>query len=1420
MKTNPPALRMTDSELLQLIEETSPEELAAEQIAELRRRATESPELRRALFESLRFEQWMGDGLGQVHVSAENILIGADRVAAGQSRRRWFLTSGLIVAGVLLAGAIGWLARTPADSESPLDANGLARRDQVDGAANSNGQRKALDNDDGRKSASANESGSAATSVGDGDPSSDVRPPVRSVAAGEQFRDWPELAPGAGINRPFDQVCFEDFGTRGLGVSQLQRWVEPVVGERQRIYDGPRGKVTTAGFEGLVKLKSPWPSDAVLRFTPFDHDNLTFHFWSGNEGVTLRYFHHQRHTWGAFVTHRNSAVPRPTQYVLAATDNGRYTRTVPGTLEIRHQDGKLVLSRGNVRLLAVPLDEPPSEVYLERHALFRGFTMYRGPAFPDEAEPDRPVVLRADQPASLNWVTKLPEKTTFENRSDDAVELHAEPDADLCWAAIPLPRVGLFEVTCLVENATAGTGIFLGDAEGRPLHVVAFQKDSRTGQIGFGLRSLGDAAGEGRFDAPQEPSPVAGKQTWLRLVLGTATLKCWTSADGESWSRAGDPRRITTPQPYSHVGLYCARAALGREITLRSCVVRELDGLTSLVAEDVMERVPEDVIRTVAKFSAWIEAVRSSRPADADAISWRTACALRTLAATPSAPVAREILDDLLANHLTSLLPLDRRLRMLDDAALLADTWSTGDCQQFLQHYERLARSLIQAGDARPFASLHAALLTAPIWCEVKFDVTSAWLARHELLQLVSRDRWQEAHELVSRLRFWNDSGRPGDLWPENLRRLHDLVDWVAAISERRLPPDSNRPRDATPLAASWRQPLVLEFSKEAYNTISEVLAATAEKSFEDAARLITTSSQSSRDLSGVIPDPRDEKLLVSYPRAVANLLLDTPELQRTVIDRFSSLGQLRLQDAIANDDDVAVRAVAMGFPGTNPAAMAHQWLGDRSLAAGEFAAAGREYRQVGTRTEPSLAAVVSPRERLARAFLGQDTAGSVTEPVSWNDVLFSPADFEELLTDIRSRARDGGAVLTWSARGVLEEPSSTALSEPTQLKIGRRLPWEAKQHEAGSVSGSNVDWIARQTAWTRVGSTLITSNRQQVVAIDLTTGQPKWTYAGDVNASKSTRWPLVTSRPLPIGDRVLVRRLAKDGPLLVCLEIESGRVVWSTRAGVVVVSDPVVLDGTLRAVTSPSAPQDIIQLDLSTIDIVTGDIGERRPLLQLRDAWDRQVPCQAAVTEDGLLISTGGCVLRCDTNGDVVWLRRQTWIPASVDPASWEQSRDAPFTDGNRVLFTQPGVFSVDCVHTESGRLLWQRVLPELRRVVGLAHGHVLVQTSESLQALHLNTSETVWQRESAALLDAVLIGQPPRVLLAEREPLPNGQSRAKLVWLDLATGGELGSTSLDSLTDKQPSLSSFVALPDGLWVLFGRGTMNPNRELIELVR
>jgi outer membrane protein assembly factor BamB len=1418
---------MTDSELLQLIEEGSPEEFTAEQIGELRRRLTESIELRRALRENLRFEQWLGDGLGQVQISADQIVRAAEHITAKQSRNRRLLAAVTATAVVGLALGIGWWARPP--GTEPDDRNGpdVARKSDDDREAGSPRGRTGFD-DAQASDRDSSETKSATTSLASGDASNDVRPPTRPTAPADQFRDWPELAAGAGINRPFEQVCFDDFGTRGVSVAQLQRWLEPVAGgERSRLVDGAarrgRQRISTAGFEGLVRLKAPWPADAVLRFVPFDHDGLSLHFWNGGEGVTLRYFNHPRPMWAAFVTRRRDESPRPTTFELAATDDGRVARIGSGTLEVRHQDGLLLLSRGNVRLLAAPLPEPPDEAYLDRRAMLRGFTMFRGPRFPDDPLADRPLVLRADQPASLNWITRLPEGVSFDNRSDDAVTLRAERNSDAGWASLPLPRAGLFEVTFRVEDVSPGAGVFLGDAEGRPIHTVVIQRDPRSGQLGLGLRSLDEAAAPGRFDAPHEPAPVVASNVWLRLVLGVGSLKCWISGDGEHWSRAVDPRPAT-PQPYLHVGIVCARTDADRAITLRECSVRELDGLTSLADPDLLEKVPDHVVTSASDLLRWTDAVKASRPTTVDPATWRTACELRTLAAAPSPAVATTLLDGVVSDHLTRTAPLPKRLRMLHDAALLADTWSISNGQRFLQHYERLARSLIREGDTRPFREVQAALATAPIWCDGRIDIAPGWLARHALLQFVFRDRWDDALELTRQLRFWNDSGRPDDAWPDGQRRLQDLVSWVAANANQRLPAtaitaeNATAPRDTTPLAASWRQPLVLEFSKEAYNTLAEILSATAEKSFEDAGAIITSAGQADHDLSGLIPDPQDESLLVSYGRAIGNLLLDNPELQQSLIDRFGPLGQLRLQEAIANDDEAAVRTATIEFPGTSAAAAAHAWLGDRALAAGDFAAAAREFRRAARTGDATIAESMRARERLATAFLGCDVSSTQGQPSAFGDVAISAAEFDAMLAEITRTARtNAGTKATRASSG--SGAGESKWSEPAELKIRRRLTWEAGPHEFGSVPGAAVDWIARQTAWAIAGSRLITSNRRQVAAFDVATGELKWTHSGDVSAAKSPRWPLVVQRPIVIGDRVIVRRLAKDGPTLVGLDMATGRVEWTTRSGIAVVSDPVVIDGTLRVVTSEPAAQELIQLELSTIDERTGALTVRSRLIQFRDVWDRQVPCQMSVDEDGLVVVGCGSAWRCTADGQIVWLRRQTWIPASVDPTSWEQSRDAPLADGHRIVITQPGVYSLDCVNVESGRLLWQRVLPDLRRVIGLADGRLLIQTEQGLQAIDMNTSETVWERDGVPL-DAIVEGKAPRVLVSECEPMPNGASRPRIVWLDLATGRAIGTAVLAELNDKQTYLAPLIPLPDGLWTLFGRGALGPSRELLELIR
>ena len=131
--------------------------------------------------------------------------------------------------------------------------------------------------------------------------------------------------------------------------------------------------------------------------------------------------------------------PRPIHWTLAATDADRFERTAQGPVELRYQAGSVILSRGSLRLMTVPLPEAPREVYFDRRALFRHFTMFLGNPLSDEAVPVSASVL-AELPASLKWQPHVDKDAEFEIRDDGTVRLVAQKASDTAWSLVKLPR--------------------------------------------------------------------------------------------------------------------------------------------------------------------------------------------------------------------------------------------------------------------------------------------------------------------------------------------------------------------------------------------------------------------------------------------------------------------------------------------------------------------------------------------------------------------------------------------------------------------------------------------------------------------------------------------------------------------------------------------------------------------------------------------------------------------------------------------------------------------------------------------------------------------------------------------------------------------------------------------------------------------
>lgn len=1453
---------MTDAELIELVESRMPQDLSAGEIAELRERLKSSPPLQSVLLEHLQFEQYLGEGLGHVQVSVDRILATAASGATPANRTAalfgwaFCFTAGCFVLAALIlttsnsaqvveqeqpASAVGGTVKATAQHSPQKLANTAvaAAPPEESSPAGATGTpvvspQVATPLPEPQPAARQQQVASAETPKAAENPAQAVIPQKQAAEGAAHAKEplppspakavdlWPELTrPGAAPLVP--DVAFDDFGSQrsGLNQNELKRWLAPVAGHSHRFYEGNRGNVSVSGFEGLLRLKAPWPADAVLRLSPFEQDGLVVYFWNGEQGVSLHYYHNQRQSWAAYKIRRQGKEPRPVAYALVATDDHRYERSYLGPLEIRHQEGTLVVNRGDIRLLTAPLASAPSEVYFDRRAWLRAFTMFRGEPFPEvpaleATEQNARNVLSSSTPAPLDWSAIATPGATLVRRDDKGVELRTDKAAGFVSTSVPIGGPSLYEIIFQVQDATPGTGIYLGDATGKPVHLLGFFREQRTGWTTIGFqRPTGENGIVSNFDINTQPAPFSGDQPWLRLVAGSGTLKCWISGDGVHWSRAMEPLRGVRGA-FSRVGLFSIKTDAAKQITLRQLQVRELNAIADLAPAGLRNSVPAPVLVPDLTASAWLTRVIENQPQGADAATWRRACAVRTLADVPPAAFGNLLLAGLLEEHLKQPAPLETSLRLLDQAAQVFDAWDYSESYKFTRFYEQLGASLVRQGQTQPYTLIGRALMTTSMWTSAQFQAMPESLVRSELLELVYADKWADVRALCRRIKFWNQPSHPEMRWPDHRARIKPLVDWADATASRLLSEKRSADGEPSILPANWRHPLIVELSKEGFNTLSEMEAALSEESYGDACQIISSAKP---DLAlGLLPDARDTRLLVSLPQAVAASMRDYPALRKTMNDKFGKLGRLRVQQAIAEVNPLVLKAATVQFYGTEAAAEAHVWMGDRALAAGDFARAIAEYQLGLPSAGESQRGTLAARMRLTAAMLGRDLGTPATESVVFHETRLTPAEFEQLVAEMKQKALSSGASPFAMAASVA--PASATPPKPARYDVVPRGRWQGDMGlNAGNPTSGNVDWVARQLACQAAGNVLFVNNRYQLAAYDLSAGQLKWTQTLGGEQGEAHRWPLVAMRPVVAGDRVFSRRLTKHGPQLGAFEAATGKVLWNTRPEEQVASNPLLVQDELFAFTITAAQDGVLQLELTSFNPQTGDVVSRRPIIRLRDAWDRQLACSAVAVGGKLIATAGGTVLCCDLGGQPLWVRRQTWIPVSQESTTLEQQPTAPIVGDGRLFIFQRGVMGLECLDLEGGRRIWQQPLPDARRILGLAAQRLFVETSTGVVALAAETGRTLWKRTIDQQLDASLCADSGDILVAQREPLPGDVWQPALLWLDPATGRDTGAWPLDKLADKVPMLGPLVSHGDRFWTFFGRGIKDATRDLIELV-
>jgi len=1466
---------MTDQDLLKLLEDKRPADLSAEELEYLRARLPASAELQQLVFSDVHLEEAIVASLSRPAMSPKAIVARAKAASSKQSfaaRLGWMLGLGLVAFG------LWWWNEERLKEPEPVRIVATSQKDKVkvdpaptDGdtlvaepivaepsvekpaelapivdiaqnpvpppepekmpvVAPEKPEPKPAEPPVVAQAPSAPDKKSE-TPPGKR-PAQTAAPMVSPIpdaplvaAKDPDLQNWPELDPRPAAVKPVAEGLLTVDELPPTSQNELRRWLEPVPGQPHQFFEAQRSGVPVAGFQGLVHLKAPWVDKAVLRFAPFEDDQLTIHLWHEQQGVTLQYLRPLT-TWVAYQTTRRGTEPRPITLSLAGTDDWRFERTSQGPVELRYQDGTVVLSRGKLRLITVALPGPPTDVYFDKRAWMRSFAMSLGQPLVDDL-PELKESLLEEQPSSLKWSPVVAKGAQFNSHEDGSVSLTSEPGTETVWTTVKLPKASLFEYTFLIEGPGIGTGLVFCDEENRPLTTVSYSRESRTGWTTFGFLPKETVQFASTFDPNYVVMPVSRQQQWLRLIAGPGSLKCWTSSDGRHWTRALDPLRPFRG-PIASVGLICFKTTEAHNISLRQLQARELTSLTELSSQDIVETVPVEVYSQVSNPTSWLTHVIDSQPSDVSADDWRTACALRTLANVPLAPFGNHLLSILLDERLSQPGPAEKQLKLIDQAALLWDAWEPAECIRVAKLYERVGQRLAREGHRQPYTAISLSLLGAPIWSPSRYQVMPESLVKTELYGRVLEEDWDSADELCDQLKFWNRPSSPDILWHDQRQGVKLLVDWVtgappAAIVKGRGRKQRGRPgKDVVIQPSAFKHPLVIELSKEGYNTLAEVQVALSEGAFKDACQIISTVKM---ELAlGVLPDAREGQLLVSLPQAVANSMRDYPALRETMNTVFGPTARLRVQHAIAEGNPLALQGATVQFYGTQASSDAHIWLGDRALTAGEFVTALGNYEQArrGLGTDPPG---LSARLRLAAALLGRDAEHAVTESVVLNDVRWSPADFEKLVTEVRQQA--GGEA---GQPKLIELEAVTPAKSPARVQYvaqPARLKWPGDLgRNPASWPAGEVDWIARQFSGQVHGDVLIASNRFSVSAIDLTTNVAKWTHTLAEEQGEAHGWHLTPMRPVVAGNRVFVRRLNKDGPDIAALDFATGALVWKVRPLDFAASDPVLVQELLYAFSVSTAHDGTMQMSLSAINPHTGDVLWQRPVLRLIDAWGRQTPCHLTAAGDRLVASIGGTVVCCDLDGLPLWVRRQAWVPLTHEPIIWDQQRTPPLIVKDKVLVVQPGVMSVECLDLSGGRRVWVRPFPDVRRLLGAAGGRVYVESGRAaagvtpkVTCLALETGTTQWDWSDDALLDANLVAEDGSLLCTSLEVVkPNEIARPRLVWLDPQTGQELAIATVETLTDKSPRLGPLFSYKDKLVGLYGKFDRDVDRELVQL--
>lgn len=1416
---------MTDQELIELLQQKPAGELTSAELELIRTRWKQSPALQQALQEYLQLESELHGGLATVQVDVETIL----KRAAEQPPKtrltlpRWSWLIGLSLVLLMGVGA-GYLLRERgladrvASDALPTDIPQPAIEQVVEPGLGEKTTPDVVVPEPVPEVSSAEASslpvsppkGATDVSVALDEPWSAQLSPDSVLLAADSL--WWQSPPQSTGHDEFSDL-------------EAKRWFAPVDGHSSRWTTeliGVPGR-RTARFQGLSKLRAPWPTDAVLRLTPFEVNDLALYFWRGSQGIALRYYaRREPQMWGAFEISREGRSPLPDSFGLLTTDSGAYSRSGGGTLEVRHQQDHFVLARGGTILLSVPCSGPPEDVFIEGQFRLRGVSMHRSEPFSEPPENPHPVVI-SGAAASLPWAVSSASSPDFTVNEDGSITFVSQSADSESLLTLPVRsgkpeitdatrRGGLYEVIVNIESAEPGTGIFLGNQDSGPLQRLGFFLDPATQRTTFGVLRPEEKKSKATPHPDSVPTPFVSRSCWLKLIAGLGTLHIMVSGDGQHWGAIGEAPGLDLPGAVNSMGLFVQPGMPPRKICVSHIEVRELSGVTQMADPQLRSRVPLALVGQVQDLATWLNGVLDAQPGDVETEEWLSTCAVVALEQGPPKETGGALLRQLVSCGLKSDRSFEQKRLLIDDAVSLCDLFDETAAKTAATWYQELGGQLAEGSDVPPMKTLRPLWLRSPLWTDIRMAGVWDQLESAEVIQSIYQRDWNRAWERSQAALFWHQS-------PQQDPRLTDEGDavvrhakWAKCVVAENLPQLDDGTAGVLPVAQ--RHPLVPVLSKEAYNIRAELQSALAGHAYEDACRTLMTVAE--QEGPGLLPDLENRQLYVSMSTAIQNARRKYPGLVRTMEEKYEPLGQIRVKSAVNRKDVGALETATVQFMGTDAARSAHLWLGDLALSSGQFDAAEQHFDQALVAASPSWKAILLPRKLLAQATGGRSSGTRLDEvtvdAIDFNGTQISRSEFQRLLDDVIQRPNPSGLLRPSS-------PSPAPSILPGFYRLERRAQFDG---DSGNLPGRHEyrdgDPFGRQFAVTADEKQMFLSNRFEVGAYSVEDGRQLWTRGLGNDQGDAYALAFHPMKPLLTEDHLFIRRLTRAGVELACLRRENGQIVWQKRTVQGIVSDPMIWNGRLFALTADRGDEDTVQVEATWFEPSSGAVIGSSPLFGLRDWQHRLYGGQLAISDQRAVCTLGGTVACFDARGVMHWLKKSMLMQKPVDELAEDTRVTPPVIESDRVVVSIPGVREVQCLSLESGMTIWERPIANLRGLIGVSGTIAIADTTTQLVAMDTRSGKVMWRSASKNRLEACCIADTT-VLTSRRVTREDRRSRPLLTWRDLQTGR----VTQESLVDVPPrdefQMGPMWSAGGKWWSLVGVSWKNAKREIHEFV-